>query len=88
MSEGKISDLERYMDAKQINNPQRAWIRAVLEIVRRLSKEKGLTFETDILLEAKAKGIDTQACLGALRILLQSNSIYSKGGWGTYAPLS
>ena len=57
---------------------------------RQLAKEseRGYAREDDIVQEAVRKGIQATDAQKALETLRRNNSVYAKGGAGTYAPLS
>jgi len=73
-----------------VSHSQHDRLRAVQEIVRALAREseKGYAVEEDILEEAAQQKIGRPEALKALETLRRNNSVYAKGGAGTYAPLS
>lgn len=75
--------------ATGVSHSQHDRLRAVQEIVRALAREsdKGYAQEEDILEEAVRQGIQRPEALKALETLRRNNSVYAKGGSGTYAPL-
>ncbi|HET6399414.1 MAG TPA: minichromosome maintenance protein MCM [Candidatus Thermoplasmatota archaeon] len=76
--------------ATGISHSQQDRLRIVLEIVRQLAKEsdRGYAREEDVLQEAQRRKIDAPEAQKALETLKRNNSVYGKGGSGTYAPLS
>ncbi len=73
-----------------VSKSQHDRVRTVQEIVKSLSREsdKGYAREDDILEEAARQKIDRAEAMKALEALRRNNSVYAKGGSGTYAPLS
>jgi replicative DNA helicase Mcm len=73
-----------------VSHSQHDRLRTVQEIVRALAKEseRGYAMEDDILQEASRQGIQRPEAQKALETLRRNNSVYAKGGSGTYAPLS
>ena len=57
---------------------------------RTLAKEsdKGYAKEEDIIAEANRQGVPPEEARKALETLRRNNSVYAKGGSGTYAPLN
>lgn len=72
-----------------VSHSQHDRLRKIQDIIGQLTKEspRGYAREQDILSEAQKEGIDAAACQKGLETLKRNNSIYSKGGTGTYAPL-
>ena len=73
-----------------MSHSQHDRLRAVQDIIRQLAKdsEKGFAREEDILEEAERAGVPSSECRKALETLRRNNSVYAKGGAGTYAPLN
>ncbi|MES2154758.1 MAG: minichromosome maintenance protein MCM [bacterium] len=73
-----------------VTHSQHDRMRVILDIVRSLAKEspKGYTVEQDVLAEASRQGIPPDAARKALEMAIRNNSMYAKGGTGTFAPLS
>lgn len=73
-----------------VSHSQHDRLRAVQDIIRQLAKdsEKGFAREEDILEEAERAGVPSSECRKALETLRRNNSVYAKGGAGTYAPLN
>ncbi len=73
-----------------VSSSQHDRVRTVQDVIRSLAKasDKGYAQEDDVLEECKARGIDEDAARKALQTLKRNNSVYAKGGSGTYAPLS
>ncbi len=65
-------------------------VRNIQDILKRLAKESknGYAREEDIIEAAQQENIDAEATRKALQTLKRNNSVYAKGGSGTYAPLS
>ena len=61
----------------------------VMEIIRRLCKNSsnGFAHDYEIIREALALGMNQSQTVEVLGALRRNNSIYQKGGPGTYAPL-
>ena len=78
------------MIATGVSHSQHDRVRTLQDLIRTLAKEsdKGYAREEDILREANRKGIAAPEALKALETLKRNNSVYAKGGAGTYAPLS
>ncbi len=77
--------------ATGVSHSQQDRLRAILEVVRTLSKEnaeKGYAKEEDILREAGRQGIQADAVRKALETLSRNYSVYAKGGAGTFAPMN
>ena len=76
--------------ATGVSHSQHDRVRTIQDIVRTLAKEsdKGYAREEDILAEANRKQIPHADALKALETLKRNNSVYAKGGSGTYAPLN
>jgi replicative DNA helicase Mcm len=76
--------------ATGVSHSQHDRVRAVQDIIRGLAKEseRGYARQEDILQEAGRKGIAIQDAQKALDTLIRNNSVYAKGGAGTYAPLN
>ncbi|MFA5945085.1 MAG: minichromosome maintenance protein MCM [Candidatus Thermoplasmatota archaeon] len=76
--------------ATGVSHSQHDRVRAIQDIVRTLAKDsdKGYAREEDILAEANRKQIPPADALKALETLKRNNSVYAKGGAGTYAPLN
>lgn len=76
--------------ATGISHSQQDRIRSVQEIVRTLAKEsqKGYAKAEDVEAEAAKKGISRSEVTKALETLIRNNTLYAKGGSGTFAPLS
>ncbi|MHB8634164.1 MAG: minichromosome maintenance protein MCM, partial [Thermoplasmatota archaeon] len=65
-------------------------IRTIQEMVRRLSSQspKGYVRQEDVEAEAARQGFSHAETQKALETLLRNNSLYAKGGSGTFAPLA
>lgn len=76
--------------ATGVSHSQHDRVRAVQDIIRALAKEseKGYAREEDVVQEASRKGIPAPEALKALETLKRNNSVYAKGGAGTFAPLN
>jgi replicative DNA helicase Mcm len=76
--------------ATGVSHSQHDRVRTVQDIIRALSREseKGYAREDDIVAEAGRKGIPAAEAQKALETLKRNNSVYAKGGAGTYAPLN
>ncbi|MEK6976109.1 MAG: minichromosome maintenance protein MCM [Candidatus Thermoplasmatota archaeon] len=76
--------------ATGVSHSQHDRMRTIQDILRNLAKEseKGYAREEDIVAEANRKGIPPPETLKALETLRRNNSVYAKGGSGTYAPLN
>jgi replicative DNA helicase Mcm len=76
--------------ATGVSHSQHDRMRTIQDILRTLAKEsdKGYAREEDILAEANRRGIPPPDTLKALETLRRNNSVYAKGGSGTYAPLN
>src|SRR5688572_29448441 len=76
--------------ATGVSHSQHDRMRTIQDILRTLAKEseKGYAREEDIVAEANRKGIPPPETLKALETLRRNNSVYAKGGSGTYAPLN
>lgn len=76
--------------ATGVSHSQHDKIRKVQDILRNLAKEsdKGYAKEEDIVAEANRQGVPPPETLKALETLRRNNSVYAKGGSGTYAPLN
>lgn len=76
--------------ATGVSHSQHDRVRTMQEVVRRLAKEseKGYAREEDIMEEAERQNIPASEARKALETLRRNNSVYAKGGSGTYAPLS
>lgn len=72
-----------------VTHSQHDRMRVILDIVRSLAKEsqKGYATEQDVLAEASRQGIAPEAARKALEMGLRNNSMYAKGGSGTFAAL-
>ncbi len=73
-----------------VSHSQHDRLRTVQEIIRELAKEseKGYAKEEDIVAEAQRRNIPPSETQKALETLRRNNSVYAKGGTGTYAPLN
>lgn len=76
--------------ATGVSHSQHDRMRTIQDILRRLAKEseKGYAREEDIVAEASRNGVQPAETLKALETLRRNNSVYAKGGAGTYAPLN
>lgn len=76
--------------ATGVSHSQHDRMRTIQDILRRLAKEsdKGYAREEDIVAEASRSGVQPAETLKALETLRRNNSVYAKGGAGTYAPLN
>jgi replicative DNA helicase Mcm len=72
-----------------VSHSQHDRVRKVQDIVRALAKssERGWAREEDVLDEAQRAGIERDDARKALATLQRNNSVYAKGGAGTFAPL-
>ncbi len=73
-----------------VSHSQHDRLRSIQDIIRTLCKasDKGYAKEEDILEAADDAGIPAAECRKALETLRRNNSVYMKGGAGTYAPLN
>ncbi|HLF17085.1 MAG TPA: minichromosome maintenance protein MCM [Candidatus Thermoplasmatota archaeon] len=76
--------------ATGITHSQHDRLRTVLDIIRQLAKESERQYarEEDVLAEAERRGIPASETQKALETLRRNNSVYAKGGAGTFASLS
>lgn len=76
--------------ATGVSHSQHDRMRTIQDVIRSLAKEsdKGYAREEEILAEANRRGVPPAETLKALETLKRNNSVYAKGGAGTYAPLS
>ncbi len=76
--------------ATGVSHSQHDRVRAIQDIVRVLAgaSDKGFATKEDVMDMAKEKGIGAEAVDKALATLMRNNSVYAKGGHGTYAPLN
>ena len=76
--------------ATGVTHSQHDRLRTVQDVIRSLAKEsdKGYAREDDIVREAGQRGVPAGEVLKALETLKRNNSVYAKGGAGTYAPLN
>jgi replicative DNA helicase Mcm len=76
--------------ATGVSHSQHDRLRTVQDIIRTLAREsdKGYAREDDVVQEAGRKGIPQAEAMKALETLRRNNSVYAKGGAGTYAPLN
>jgi replicative DNA helicase Mcm len=76
--------------ATGISHSQHDRMRLLQDIIRQLAKEsdKGYAREEEVVAEAGRQGIPTAEALKGLETLRRNNSVYAKGGSGTYAPLN
>lgn len=76
--------------ATGVTHSQHDRLRTVQDIIRTLAKEsdKGYAREDDVVRDAGQRGIPAAEALKALETLKRNNSVYAKGGAGTYAPLN
>lgn len=72
-----------------VSHSQHDRMRSVQDIVRKLAdqSDKGFAREEDVFDEAKRAGITEDQTRKCLETLKRNNSVYAKGGAGTYAPL-
>ncbi len=73
-----------------VSQSQHDRMRTMQDIIRTLAKEsdKGYAREEDVLREANRQGIAPPEAQKALETLKRNNSVYAKGGAGTFAPLN
>lgn len=73
-----------------IGHSQQSRMRLVLDLVRTLAKSgaKGYATEDQVVSEAVKQGLTREDIAKTLEMLRRNNSVYAKGGAGTYAPLS
>lgn len=73
-----------------VSHSQHDRMRVLQDIIRALAKQsdKGYTREEDIIEEAARQNIPAAECRKGLETLRRNNSVYAKGGSGTYAPLN
>jgi replicative DNA helicase Mcm len=76
--------------ATGISHSQHDRMRLLQDIVRTLAREseKGYAREEEVVAEAAKQGIPAPEVLKGLETLRRNNSVYAKGGSGTYAPLN
>ena len=76
--------------ATGITHSQHDRIRIITGIVAILSRDspKKFAMEDDIIAEATKQGINPEAARKALEMGLRNNTLFAKGGRGTYASLS
>lgn len=72
-----------------VSHSQHDRMRLVQDLIRDLAaaSDKGFAREDDILDEAKRAGLTEDQARKCLQTLLRNNSVYAKGGAGTFAPL-
>lgn len=72
-----------------VSHSQHDRMRSMQDIIRNLasSSDKGYAREEDVLDDAKRAGIQDDEARKCLKTLMRNNSVYAKGGSGTYAPL-
>jgi replicative DNA helicase Mcm len=75
--------------ATGVSHSQHDRMRTLQDIIRTLAKEsdKGYAREEDVLSEAAKRGIAGAEAQKGLETLKRNNSVYAKGGAGTFAPL-
>lgn len=75
--------------ATGVSHSQHDRMRMVQDVVRRLAdaSDKRYAMEDDILKELEAAGMNKSQIMKCLETLKRNNSVYAKGGSGTYAPL-
>lgn len=78
------------MIATGVSHSQQDRLRQLTEIIRSLAREhpKGFATREDILREAGRAGMKEDQVQKGLEQLLRNNTVYRKGGDGTFAPLS
>jgi replicative DNA helicase Mcm len=76
--------------ATGVTHSQHDRLRTVQDVIRSLAKEsdKGYAREDDVVREAGQRGVPAAEVLKSLEALKRNNSVYAKGGAGTYAPLN
>lgn len=76
--------------ATGVTHSQHDRLRTIQDIIRTLAKEsdKGYAREEDVLQEASRRGVPAPEAMKALETLKRNNSVYAKGGAGTFAPLN